>query len=132
MYYVLLIDFAVFNNRISAYVLVCRKMATEVSLFITALIFVILMFSSSFSCLVHADVHFAGLGSSSLSLWEMLMGLYGNADFVKLHNNSFLLIGCFIFLVLASIFLTNMLVAQLSCAYDGVYADMVGYARLKR
>merc|ERR1711953_1545212 len=30
------------------------------------------------------------------------------------------------------IFLFNMLIAQLACAYTSIYQDMVGYARLKR
>merc|ERR1719191_1496550 len=30
------------------------------------------------------------------------------------------------------IFLLNLLIAQLSCAYSSVYEDMVGYARLER
>merc|ERR1719281_1205823 len=68
LYYVLLIDLAVFNNRVSAFVLVCGRMIGEVSLF----------------------------------------------------------------LIVSIVFLLNMLVAQLTCAYDAVYSDMVGYARLKR
>merc|ERR1719451_36603 len=38
----------------------------------------------------------------------------------------------FCFLVMTVIFLVCLLVAQLSCAYSAVYADMVGYARLER
>merc|ERR1712060_1040063 len=34
--------------------------------------------------------------------------------------------------VVAVIFLFNMLIAQLACAYTSIYQDMVGYARLKR
>merc|ERR1711988_454467 len=30
------------------------------------------------------------------------------------------------------VFLLNMLVAQLTCAYEAVYSDMIGYARLER
>ena len=36
------------------------------------------------------------------------------------------------FMIASVIFFVNMLVAQLTCAYDSVYADMVGYARLNR
>merc|ERR1719476_1188393 len=38
----------------------------------------------------------------------------------------------FCFLISVVIFLLSLLVAQLSCAYSAVYADMVGYARLER
>jgi hypothetical protein len=38
-----------------------------------------------------------------------------------------------IFLLFANvIFRVNMLIAQFNCAYDAIYQDMVGYARLKR
>ena len=36
------------------------------------------------------------------------------------------------FMITTSIFLLNLLIAQLSCAYDAIYADMVGHARIKR
>merc|ERR1719183_1014014 len=52
LYYVLLIDFCVFNNRISAYALVAGKMIPEVLLFLLALSFSVLTFSCAFSCLV--------------------------------------------------------------------------------
>jgi len=38
----------------------------------------------------------------------------------------------FVFLIVVTFFLVNMLIAQLTCAYESVYADMVGYARLER
>ena len=37
LYYALIIDMAVFNNSVSAYVLVCGRMLVEVGLFILAL-----------------------------------------------------------------------------------------------
>merc|ERR1719389_711300 len=37
-----------------------------------------------------------------------------------------------VFMFLASIFLINALIAQFNSAYDAIYQDMVGYARLKR
>ena len=38
------------------------------------------------------------------------------------------LVVVFVFLVTVVVFLLNMLVAQLTCAYEAVYVDMVGYA----
>merc|ERR1711972_154882 len=43
-----------------------------------------------------------------------------------------LLVCVFAFLIFVSVFLVNMLIAQLTCAYESVYVDMVGYARLER
>merc|ERR1712070_860492 len=42
------------------------------------------------------------------------------------------LICVFVFMVAVIVFLMNMLVAQLTCAYEAVYSDMIGYARLER
>merc|ERR1712003_420140 len=53
-------------------------------------------------------------------------------QYETLKDEVSILYGCFVYLVVAFIFLLNMLIAQLSCAYDSVYNDMVGYARLKR
>merc|ERR1719159_158587 len=42
------------------------------------------------------------------------------------------LVCVFLFLIVVTVFLLNMLIAQLTCAYESVYVDMVGYARLER
>merc|ERR1719265_1961002 len=52
LYYILLIDLAVFSNRVSAYVLVCGRMLVELALFLLALTLVLLTLASGFSCLV--------------------------------------------------------------------------------
>merc|ERR1712054_234412 len=48
------------------------------------------------------------------------------------ETDPLVLICVFIFLVTVIVFLLNMLVAQLTCAYEAVYSDMIGYARLER
>eukprot|EP00929_Paragymnodinium_shiwhaense_P094506 TRINITY_DN5510_c0_g1_i3.p1 TRINITY_DN5510_c0_g1~~TRINITY_DN5510_c0_g1_i3.p1 ORF type:complete len:289 (+),score=70.52 TRINITY_DN5510_c0_g1_i3:28-867(+) len=124
---------AVFNNRVSAYVLVCGRMLSELVLFLIAIASVVLMLSSAFSCLhVKDQVSFGDIPHGMLSLWEMVLGIYSNEDYVALHDEPVILVGCFAFLIMSVIFLLNLLVAQLSCAYDAIYADMVGFARLKR
>jgi len=132
LYYCLLIDLAVFNNRVSAYVLVCGRMVGELGLFLLTLGMVMLAFSSAFSCLDQKEKEFHGIQTGFMSLWEMVLGMFSGDHYEKLHEVPVVLIGCFGFLVVAIIFLLNMLVAQLACAYDAVYNDMVGYARLKR
>jgi len=47
-------------------------------------------------------------------------------------DSQVVLFGTWCFLIICVVFLINMLIAQLVCAYDAIYADMVGYARLKR
>merc|ERR1719277_1948665 len=58
--------------------------------------------------------------------------MYPSEKYADLDRNVVVLIGAFAFLVVAVIFLFNMLIAQLACAYTSIYQDMVGYARLKR
>lgn len=132
LYYFQLIDLAVFNNRVSAYVLVCGRMTGEVVLFLGTLLGVILTFASAFSCLDQKEKEFHGIPAGSLALWEMELQIFSGDKYEVLHDEWSILYGCFVYLVVAFIFLLNMLIAQLSCAYDSVYNDMVGYARLKR
>jgi len=97
-----------------------------------ALGFVLLSFSCSFSCLKQEIKDFHGIDDGAMSLWQMFLGTFAGDQYKALHEVSVILVGCFAFLIMTTMFLFNMLVAQLSCAYDGIYADMVGYARLKR
>lgn len=131
-YNLLLFDFAVLNNRVSAYVLVCARMMPELAYFIIALFFSIFIFASSFSCMMHHNTSFDGIGVSTISLWELMMGYFLQSKYRVIRQQWMLLVGTYAFLVMATLFVTNTLIAQLSCAYDRIYADMLGYARLKR
>jgi len=67
-----------------------------------------------------------------MSLWEMLLRMFSTDHYKTLHDIPVVLVGVYFFLVTSVIFLLNLLIAQLCCSYDAIYADMVGYARLKR
>merc|ERR1719321_1673171 len=58
--------------------------------------------------------------------------MYDGAHYETYEADALVLICVFIFLVAIVVFLLNMLVAQLTCAYEAVYVDMIGYARLER
>ena len=60
------------------------------------------------------------------------MRAYDPEHYEKIESEPTLLVMVFVFLIVTVIFFLNMLIAQLSCAYGSVYADMVGYARLER
>jgi uncharacterized membrane protein YgcG len=132
LYYVLLIDLAVFSNRVSAYVLVCGRMLTEVKLCLLGLGGVILTFSSGMACLDQTIDDFHGVQKGGQALAEMILKIYSHKKYTTLREEPFVLAAVFIFLVIASLFLINLLIAQISCAYDTIYEDMVGYARMKR
>merc|ERR1740130_1234133 len=107
-------------------------MLSEVGLFLLALIAVLLSFSSAISVIEHDQADFAGIHKGLLALLEMTMKMYSGAHFESYESDPLVLICVFLFLVTVSVFLLNMLVAQLTCAYEAVYIDMVGYARLER
>merc|ERR1711953_793183 len=133
LYFLLLIDLAVMNNKVSAFVLVCGRMISEVGLFLLALGATILTFSSALSCLFNEVPDFSkGLHVGSLKLLEMVLSMYPAGKYAELDRNVVVLIGVCLYLVVSVIFLFNMLIAQLACAYTSIYQDMVGYARLKR
>merc|ERR1712048_1291017 len=132
LYYILLIDLAVFNNRVSAFVLVCGRMIGEVGLFILSLFMFLLTFASAFACLEQKEKEFHGIHVGALALLEMVLRMFKAETYIEMEREPLILAGICAFLVVSVVFLLNMLVAQLTCAYDAVYSDMVGYARLKR
>merc|ERR1719230_54095 len=132
LYFALLIDLAVLSTKVSAYVLVCIRMLSEVSLFLLALAAVLLAFACGISVIKHDQDDFAGIHKGLLSLLEMTMRMYDGAHFERYESDPLVLVCVFVFLVAITVFLLNMLVAQLTCAYEAVYSDMIGYARLER
>merc|ERR1719498_1700866 len=61
-----------------------------------------------------------------------MLRMFSTDHYKKLHDEPVVLCGAYGFLVVSLVFLINLLIAQLCCSYDAIYADMVGYARLKR
>merc|ERR1719183_2692916 len=82
LYYVLLIDLAVFNNRISAYVLVVGRMLPELALFLLALAIVMLTLSSSLSCLEQDLPEFKNIGTGVVAMWEMILAMFSQEDYL--------------------------------------------------
>merc|ERR1719265_1343065 len=132
LYYALLLDLAVMSTKVSAYVLVCIRMVSEVGLFVLALLSSLLAFSSAISVLKHDQADFAGIHKGLLSLLEMVMRMFDGKHYVMFESDPLVLFVIGTFFISATIFLINMLVAQLTCAYEAVYEDMVGFARLER
>merc|ERR1719356_1949267 len=132
LYYILLVDLAVFNNRVSAFVLVCGRMIGEVSLFLLALFMFLMTFASAFACLEQEEKDFQGIHKGALALLKMVLRMFKAETYIEMEREPLILAGICAFIIVTVVFLLNMLVAQLTCAYDAVYTDMVGYARLKR
>jgi len=131
-YFALLIDLSVLSTKVSAYVLVCIRMASEAALFLGALTSVLVAFSSAISVLQQSQTDFHGIGKGIVCLLEMVLRMYDGEHYEDYEADPLVLVVVFVFLVIIIVFFLNMLVAQLTVAYESVYADMVGYARLER
>jgi len=132
LYWALTTDLSIMSTRISAFVLVCQRVVSELFLFLGALAFLILSFASSISALNNLTKDFAGIEKGLLSLFQIGIGMYPQSNFEEIRKQTMLMIAVSLFIIISLIFLLNLLVAQLNGAYQVVYDDMVGYARLQR
>ena len=104
----------------------------QVGLTLLALAAVVLTFSASLSALDHNQDDFSGIPAGLLSFFKLVVGMLSGEDYDSHRDDPAVLIGVMSFSLLVSVFLLSLLVAQLTCAYESVYSDMVGYARLER
>eukprot|EP00931_Biecheleriopsis_adriatica_P044430 TRINITY_DN2541_c0_g1_i4.p1 TRINITY_DN2541_c0_g1~~TRINITY_DN2541_c0_g1_i4.p1 ORF type:complete len:578 (-),score=111.83 TRINITY_DN2541_c0_g1_i4:275-1930(-) len=132
LYWALLLDLSIFSMRISAFVLVIGKVASELGLFLGALTFLVITFASSISALNHTQKDFKGIPTGALSLLNIALGMFPTENFEEIQKDASVLMAIVLFIIIAMIFLLNLLVAQLNGAYQMVFEDMVGYARLNR
>merc|ERR1719240_2322651 len=128
----LCLDLAVMFTRVSAYVLVCTRMVTEVALFLLAIFVILFSFGSAMSCLKQDNDEFHGLHKSMMALLQMVLRMDSSDKCEKAADNIFIMACVLVLLITCLIFLLNLLAAQLCCAYQAVYEDMVGYANLNR
>ena len=77
IYCILVIDLTVLPTRVSAHVLVCQRILSEVGLFMLAPLDVIAMFSSAFCTLDHSPKDYDGIHSGAVTLLRILMKMYG-------------------------------------------------------
>merc|ERR1719296_245702 len=131
-YYLSLVDLAVFSTRLSAFALVVGRVLSEVVLFLFGLLFFALAFAAGISSLEQEDAQFAGLPITGLSLLKITLSMFSGVNYDQLEEYPALLVVVFIYVIVSVIFLLNLLIAQLNCAYQATYQDMLGYARLNR
>lgn len=135
-YILMLMDLAVFNNRISSFMLICTTMLPEVGMWLCAMLCSILAISSALCNLEQHLGEFQVLWSSSQALYEMVVGVYDTEKFEEVDLSKFteqvVLGGCWGVFLFSQIFLAGVLVAQLACSYQANYNNMVGHARLRR
>jgi len=132
LYYLLLVDLAVFSTRLSAFALVVARVLSEVALFLFGLTFFAVAFASAISSLEQDDENFAGIPQSGLSLLKITLGMFAGSRYDNMSEFPALIVVAFFYVIVSVVFLLNLLIAQLNCAYQSSYQDMLGYARLNR
>jgi len=148
LFFVRLIDLTVFSNRICAYMLMCGHVMSEVGLFLLALFFVILCWACAVSALAQMHPEFYIIPVSYLTFLEISMTMFDpcHYDDIKfkfndmdhsmsvpeMHMNVILYIMLFLFIIIVFCYLVNLLIAQINCSFQLIFADMVGYARISR
>mmetsp|Transcript_93649 Transcript_93649/g.269625 ORF Transcript_93649/g.269625 Transcript_93649/m.269625 type:complete len:1122 (+) Transcript_93649:131-3496(+) len=132
LYFLLLCDLSVFSTRVSAFALVCGRVLSELLLFLFAFSFIVVAFACAISALDQQDVRFDGIPSSMLRLYTITLGMFSPDHYDKILDEPALMALIIAFVVVTVVFLYNLLIAQLACAYSASYQDMVGFARLKR
>jgi len=91
-----------------------------------------LAFASGLSVLSHDQGDFAGIPPGLMTLIEVSMGMVSAQHYTDYQHDPMVLFVVFVFILFAVVFLLNLLIAQLTCAYQSIYEDMIGYARLNR
>merc|ERR1719447_1663775 len=132
LYFLLLSDLSVFSTRVSAFVLVCNRVLSELVLFLFALCFIVLAFACAVSALEQDDPDFAGIPLSAVQLFKITFGMFSGTHYDILTEYPALFFTAVLYVITTVIFMLNLLIAQLSCAYMNTYRDMLGFARLNR
>lgn len=132
IYWLILSGLSILSMRLAAFALGCAQVLEELGLFLGALVFLILMFASSMSCLDHSSAAFTGMPKASISLWEISVGMFSLNRLEGVNKDPVLLLMLAVFVTLAVVFLLSLLVAQFLGVLLTRHEDMVGYARLKR
>jgi hypothetical protein len=139
IHWLILVDLAVFSTEISAFILVCGHVTSEVRQFLTALTFLLLMFGSSIpifcSTVGCPDVagNFVDMPRATVSLFAITLGWFEADDVMEMRETDLvLLLSLMLFVGMSVVLLLNLLIAQLNRSYEYIYQDMLGFARLNR
>lgn len=132
LYWALLVDFAVISMRLSAFVLVCSRVMSEVGLFFLALCFLIVAFATAISSLNHSLLEYDGVHLWLGTLLRISLGMFPAADYLRFKDEVPVFVAISAFVAVVFVVMLNLLVAQLTESYHSMFQDSQGYARLNR
>jgi len=132
LFFSLTVDLAVFSTRVSAFVLICFRVVHEALMYVLAMAFIVLTFSCAIASLRIEYPAFDTIPEIARSLMSISLMMYDTSRFDIVREELLLTITVVLYVLLTVVFLVNLLIAQLNCAYSIVFQDMVGFARLSR
>jgi len=131
-YWSLLLSLSVFHMRLSAFILVCGRVTSEVGLFLLAFVFTVLASATSITALDQSIEDFKGIPRSFMALTEIALNLFPGQLLDEMRHEEVLVAVILIFCLVVTVFLFSLFIAQLNQAYQHGFEDMQGYARLNR
>eukprot|EP00930_Biecheleria_cincta_P024686 TRINITY_DN1764_c0_g5_i1.p1 TRINITY_DN1764_c0_g5~~TRINITY_DN1764_c0_g5_i1.p1 ORF type:complete len:383 (-),score=71.38 TRINITY_DN1764_c0_g5_i1:414-1478(-) len=131
-YFSLLIDFTALSTRLSAFVLLTGRVLPEMLLTLGACLYCVITFSTSITATGEKNKDFSGMPLAGSSLFQILIKMYSSSHYESLEETPMTMVAVCVFVILTAVFIFNVLIAQLNCAYQQVFNSMIGYARINR
>jgi hypothetical protein len=134
IFFLRLLDLAVLNNTLSAYIITAGCVRQQVFIFLIALGLVTCGFACGVTALMEQDAHFEGIPRASLSYFmvSVHMLVWSVYEEVKVAGLGWMFTLLSIFVWCIDVLLLNLLIAQICSEHHAVYDDMVGYAHMRR
>eukprot|EP00435_Cladocopium_sp_Y103_P048067 s1627_g14.t1 len=119
-------------RRLSAFILVCGRVTSEVGLFLLAFVFTILASATSITALDQSQEDFRGIPRTFIALTEIALNLFPGEVLDEMRHEEVLVAVILLFCLVVTVFLFSLFIAQLNHAYQHGFQHMQGYARLNR
>lgn len=131
LYWMLIMDLAVFSMRLYAFLLVCGQVIWEVFLFLAVAVFMIIAFSTALNALEHS-IDVEGVPAWSRMLGQVITQMVPTSFYSGLQSSGPVFMIVSLFAGSISFLLLNLLAGQLIEAYPNSCQDLEGRARLSR
>lgn len=132
VYMVLLMDLATLSRHMAAYVLVALNVLPELFLLLISIGFLILMFATCIAVSSNDVASFQTFPMAILRLFQFSINTKGDTELMAIAESPLLCVAIGTFVALTSLGSFSIFVAQLTCAHHEIYANMVGFAGLRR
>jgi len=132
IFFMRMIDLAVLDNTLSAYVIMAGQVMIEVALFLGALCFCIAAWSCSVMALFEYQDNFLNLPVAAKTYVTTAFWTFNPTQYETWFGSNCIYIMLIGFQIAIHIFLLNLLIAQICSAHKAVYEDIIGFARMGR